>query len=216
MGKKAKHLRRIDSKEYLKSYGWKEGEALKNGGLKKPILVKHKRDRKGLGTTPGNDDSEAWWERLFDGQLKSLDVSTGNKAGDGIVFKQNKVVASSVSKQNSPLYQWFVKGEGLKGTINSKYLQEVDTKVVSSNIIISDAKNNKKKSKEKKKSDKEKSKHKRSRGGDDDSDNEQDRSSKSKRHKKSRKEKKQKSDKKEKDKKLEKKKKKHKKKNCIE
>lgn len=210
MEKKAEHLRRIDSKEYLKSYGWKEGKALKNGGLKKPILVKHKRDRRGLGTTPGNDDSEAWWERLFDGQLKSLDVSAGNKAGDGIVFKQNKIVASSVSKQNSPLYQWFVKGEGLKGTIDNKYSQEVGTKVVSSSIIISDVKDSKKKQKEKRKSDKKKSKRKRSRKDDNDYADKEDGSSKSKRHKKSRKEKKQKSDKKsEKKKKRKKEHKKH-------
>lgn len=197
MGRKAKYLKRIDSKEYLKSYGWQEGEALKNGGLKKPILVKHKRDRKGLGTTPGNDDSKVWWEQMFDTQLKSLDVFAGNKAGEEIVFKQNEDVARSLSKQNSPLYQWFVKGEGLKGTIDSKYLPEVNTKVVSSNIIISDRKGDKKKLKEKKekkekkkKKSKGKSKHKRSREGDDVDKDEADRSSDSKRHKKSKKEKK--------------------------
>lgn len=197
MGRKAKYLKRIDSKEYLKSYGWQEGEALKNGGLKKPILVKHKKDRKGLGTTPGNDDSKVWWEQMFDTQLKSLDVFAGNKAGEEIVFKQNEGVASSLSKQNSPLYQWFVKGEGLKGTIDSKYLPEVNTKVVSSNIIISDRKGDKKKLKEKKekkekkkKKSKGKSKHKRSREGDDVDKDEADRSSESKRHKKSKKEKK--------------------------
>lgn len=112
-------IRSMNSSEYLKSYGWEEGEALKEGGLKKPILVKHKRDKKGLGSAPGNDDSEAWWERLFDGHLKNLEVSTSTKKS-GIVFKQNKVVATAVSKQSSPLYQWFVKGEGLKGTIKKE------------------------------------------------------------------------------------------------
>lgn len=106
----------MDSKEYLISYGWKEGEALRKGGLKKPILVKHKKDKKGLGCAPGQDDSEAWWERLFDGQLKNLDVNCSSTNGK-IEFKQNKVVATSVSKSSSPLYKWFVRGEGLKGTI---------------------------------------------------------------------------------------------------
>ncbi|QLQ81819.1 hypothetical protein HG537_0G00730 [Torulaspora globosa] len=104
----------MDSKEYLISYGWKEGEALRKGGLKRPILVKHKKDKKGLGCAPGHDDSEAWWERLFDGQLKNLDVS--GKSGE-IEFKQNESVATGVSKSSSPLYRWFVKGEGLEGTI---------------------------------------------------------------------------------------------------
>ncbi|QLL34701.1 hypothetical protein HG536_0H00760 [Torulaspora globosa] len=106
----------MDSKEYLISYGWKEGEALRKGGLKKPILVKHKKDKKGLGCAPGQDDSEAWWERLFDGQLKNLDVSCSSTSGK-IEFKQNESVATGVSKSVSPLYRWFVRGEGLKGTI---------------------------------------------------------------------------------------------------
>lgn len=113
----------MDSKEYLISYGWKEGEALKTGGLKKPILVKHKKDKKGLGCAPGQDDSEAWWERLFDGHLKNLNVSNDSVNG-GIQFEQKKVVASAASKSSSPLYRWFVRGEGLKGTIGKTVVSE--------------------------------------------------------------------------------------------
>lgn len=120
----------MDSKEYLVSYGWKEGEALRKGGLKKPILVKHKKDKKGLGCAPGQDDSEAWWERLFDGQLKNLDVNCNSSDGK-IKFKQNKVVATSVSKSASPLYKWFVRGEGLKGTIGKTPNDEINQVVVS-------------------------------------------------------------------------------------
>ena len=44
----------MDSKGYLQSYGWIEGEALRDGGLKRPILVKHKKDKKGTMTAkPG-------------------------------------------------------------------------------------------------------------------------------------------------------------------
>ncbi|CAI4050320.1 hypothetical protein SUVZ_13G3990 [Saccharomyces uvarum] len=136
----------MDSKEYLISYGWKEGEAFKEGGLKRPILVKHKRDKKGLGNAPGGNDGEAWWERLFDGHLKNLDVSTSN---GGIKFTQNEVVASAVSKSSSPLYRWFVKGEGLKGTIGNHSVKK------EASIVISGASSSK-------------SKKKRSRGDDDD------------------------------------------------
>ncbi|CAI1654213.1 hypothetical protein SEUBUCD646_0M04050 [Saccharomyces eubayanus] len=138
----------MDSKEYLISYGWKEGEAFKEGGLKRPILVKHKRDKKGLGNAPGGNDGEAWWERLFDGHLKNLDVSTDSSNG-GITFTQNEVVASAVSKSSSPLYRWFVKGEGLKGTIGNRNVKK------KASIVISDASTSK-------------SKKKRSRGDDDD------------------------------------------------
>lgn len=121
----------MDSKEYLISYGWKEGEAFREGGLKRPILVKHKRDKKGLGNAPGGTDGEAWWERLFDGHLKNLDVSTDSNNGS-IKFTQNEAVATAVSKSSSPLYRWFVKGEGLKGTISNLGKKEETNFVVSS------------------------------------------------------------------------------------
>ncbi|CAI5011735.1 BEM_HP_G0021070.mRNA.1.CDS.1 [Saccharomyces cerevisiae] len=121
----------MDSKEYLISYGWKEGEAFREGGLKRPILVKHKRDKKGLGNAPGGNDGEAWWERLFDGHLKNLDVSTDSNNGS-IKFTQNEAVATAVSKSSSPLYRWFVKGEGLKGTITNLGKKEEASFVVSS------------------------------------------------------------------------------------
>lgn len=121
----------MDSKEYLISYGWKEGEAFREGGLKRPILVKHKRDKKGLGNAPGGNDGEAWWERLFDGHLKNLDVSTDSNNGS-IKFTQNEAVATTVSKSSSPLYRWFVKGEGLKGTITNLGKKEEASFVVSS------------------------------------------------------------------------------------
>ncbi|CDO93479.1 unnamed protein product [Kluyveromyces dobzhanskii CBS 2104] len=140
----------MDSKGYLKSYGWEEGEALRQGALKKPILVKHKKDKKGLGCAPGHDDGEAWWERLFDGQLKNLDIQNG--AG-GISFKQNEVVASSVSKSESPLYRSFVRGEVLKGTIGVEVPSDVQMVV---NVTVSETKDKKKKDKKSKKEKKDK------------------------------------------------------------
>lgn len=119
---------RIDSKEYLKSFGWQEGTALRDGGLKKPILVKHKRDRKGLGNAPGGDDSDMWWERLFDVQLKGLDVSQSSKKG--VKITQKEVKASDVRKEDSPLYKWFVKGEGLKGSIKQETSVEETTETI--------------------------------------------------------------------------------------
>lgn len=136
----------MDSKEYLISYGWKEGEAFKEGGLKRPILVKHKRDKKGLGNAPGGNDGEAWWERLFDGHLKNLDVSTDSSNGS-IKFTQNEAVASAVSRSSSPLYRWFVKGEGLKGTITNL------GKKGETNFVISSASSSKAKKKKRSRSD---------------------------------------------------------------
>ena len=59
---------------------------IKEGGLK-PILVKHKKDTKGLGHD--TNDSDMWWEKLFDGQLKNLEVNNNNKNG-GVSFETNE------------------------------------------------------------------------------------------------------------------------------
>ncbi|CUM45480.1 uncharacterized protein AC631_05260 [Debaryomyces fabryi] len=123
----------MDAKIYLQSYGWKEGEALKQGGLKKPILVKHKKDTKGLGHD--SNDAEAWWERLFDGQLKNLEVKNGS-AGS-VSFEQNsESVVKDVRKANSPLYRMFVKGTGLAGTVGkTKHTQVKSTKIDASKVF---------------------------------------------------------------------------------
>lgn len=103
----------MDARLYLKSYGWQDGHALKNGGIKKPILVKHKKDKKGLGSD-GND-ADVWWERLFDGQLKTLDVNNSTK---GVSFETNTMETENhLRRSMSPLYKMFVKGEGLAGTV---------------------------------------------------------------------------------------------------
>lgn len=102
----------MDSQKYLESYGWKKGEALRKGGLKKPILVSHKFDVKGIGH--GNKESVAWWETVFDGQLKTLDV---NSKGEFLTDQvKAQLLEEEERKPNSPLYQMFVKGEVLIGT----------------------------------------------------------------------------------------------------
>lgn len=115
----------MDAKIYLQSYGWQEGEALKHGGLKKPILVKHKKDTKGLGHD--TNDADMWWERLFDGQLKNLEVSSGS---GGVSFEQNQEkVRVEVARASSPLYRMFIKGAGLAGTVGTTRYTEVEDKV---------------------------------------------------------------------------------------
>lgn len=97
---------------YLKQYGWSSGEALQQGGLSKPVLVKHKFDTKGLGANP--QDNVAWWERVFDGQLKGMQL--GDQG-----FVQSAAAKAEWDladrRANSPLYKVFVKGQGLKGSM---------------------------------------------------------------------------------------------------
>lgn len=156
----------MNASSYLQSFGWKEGEALQKGGLKKPILVKHKKDTKGLGSD-GND-ADLWWERLFDGQLKNLDVTNGSS---GVIFERNTAaVMDSLRKSTSPLYKMFVKGEGLAGTVGKTENAHVKSILIEAERVIesvlktmglSDVKEEKKsKKKEDKKDKKEKRKTK--------------------------------------------------------
>lgn len=111
----------MNAKLYLQSFGWKEGEALKDGGLRKPILVRHKKDKKGLGTN--DNETDVWWEKLFDSQLKNLEVDQDNNSLYS--FRTNTDnIANDVRKAMSPLYRMFVKGKGLEGTIDNKVTQE--------------------------------------------------------------------------------------------
>ena len=120
---------------YLSSFGWEEGEALQRGGIKKPILVKHKKDTKGLGSD-GND-ADVWWERLFDGQLKTLEVSSGL---NGVTFElKQRRVDDHVCKATSPLYRMFVRGEGLAGTEGKTDNAYFVCKSVSASVVVNTA-----------------------------------------------------------------------------
>lgn len=116
----------MDTKSYLQSFGWKEGEALQSGGLKKPLLVQHKKDTKGLGHDK-DKDGETWWESLFDGHLKNLEVNNGDK---GIKFSiDEEKVDSTIRKKNSPLYRMFIQGEGLAGTVGKREYEVERSKI---------------------------------------------------------------------------------------
>ncbi|KAK9472208.1 uncharacterized protein V1510DRAFT_430682 [Dipodascopsis tothii] len=106
----------MNSSGYLAGYGWKPGTALRKGGLTKPLLVKHKRDTKGLGHT--EHDHETWWERVFDGRLASLDVydTAAPKTTDTRYEDKYAAFAATVRAASNPLYSRFVKGEGLAGS----------------------------------------------------------------------------------------------------
>ena len=120
----------MNAKLYLQSFGWKEGEALKDGGLRKPILVRHKKDKKGLGTN--DNETDVWWEKLFDSQLKNLEVDQDSSSLYS--FKTNTDnVANDTRKAMSPLYRMFVKGKGLEGTIDNNVAQEPLVKAGSGN-----------------------------------------------------------------------------------
>ncbi|ODV90120.1 hypothetical protein CANCADRAFT_19429, partial [Tortispora caseinolytica NRRL Y-17796] len=100
----------MDPQAYLQQYGWKPGQGLRSRGLKKPILVAHKTDTRGLGNKKHTHDH--WWETLFDSQLKSITSNGESIVKDEKVFKE-------ITRFRSPLYRNFVLGERLLGTVKS-------------------------------------------------------------------------------------------------
>lgn len=122
----------MDALLYLRSYGWNQGEALRPGGLRKPILVKHKKDSKGIGAD--SNDTAVWWEKLFDGHLKTLEVTS---SAEGVTFSSNEEAAlHSVTKADSPLYRMFVKGKGLAGSVGkTDFLKKSTAKIDNAQVI---------------------------------------------------------------------------------
>lgn len=101
----------MNTEKYLQSLGWRKGEGLRPGSLRKPILLKHRKDNRGLGYNP--QASDGWWERVFDGHLKTLDVNTSSSGVEISVDEEKR------RRAVSPLYAMFRPGGVLAGTIPS-------------------------------------------------------------------------------------------------
>lgn len=106
----------MNAEQFLIRQGWRKGEGLRPGAIKRALLVAHKRDNKGLGFNP--QASEGWWERMFDGHLKSLDVGGGSK----IEFKFDE---EKRRRETSPLYASFLSG-GFLNDIVPDSVQNLD------------------------------------------------------------------------------------------
>lgn len=143
----------MNSEQFLINQGWRKGEGLRPGAIKKPVLVSRKKDNKGLGFDP--QKSDGWWERMFDGHLKSLDVLDKNGSGK-VSFKIDE---EKKKRDTSILYSSFLSG----GFINDSNLTEsVPSQQPSKNSEDKKTKKSKK-SKEKKTKEKKEKKEKKER-----------------------------------------------------
>ncbi|KAK9451478.1 uncharacterized protein V1518DRAFT_408662 [Limtongia smithiae] len=110
----------MNSTDYLTSYGWTPGTGLRKDGLRKPILVKHKKNTRGLGSDRNAQDNETWWERVFDGRLAELDVHNAASIAVKELEGKREAAQACSARFDSPLYRMFVRGEGLQGSIGPK------------------------------------------------------------------------------------------------
>jgi nucleolar protein TMA23 len=89
--------------------------------ITKPLLIAQKKNTLGVGNNPnGRHGADQWWLRDFEDALKS--IGTGNAQGGERI--KTKAVGGVLGAQGSVagkgLYGWFVRGEGLEGTIGKE------------------------------------------------------------------------------------------------
>ncbi|OCK84548.1 hypothetical protein K432DRAFT_288745 [Lepidopterella palustris CBS 459.81] len=103
----------MDASAILKGHGWRgAGHSLDHHGrgIVKPLLISNKQDLLGVGKKkPAHNVSDQWWMRAFDESLKEF--GTGKKASCDFVRE--------TGINRGGLYGFFVKGEGLSGTVTS-------------------------------------------------------------------------------------------------
>ncbi|KAF2277825.1 uncharacterized protein EI97DRAFT_487833 [Westerdykella ornata] len=101
----------MDATALLLRQGWRgTGHSLDttNRGIKKPLLISHKRDTLGLGKKKAaHNVDDQWWMRAFDESLRSI--------GSGAESTLAQVRKQGINRGG--LYGFFVRGEGLRGTI---------------------------------------------------------------------------------------------------
>lgn len=128
----------MDTAAYLTKHGWLgAGHSLHpNGnGIKRPIRMTEKLDVLGVGKKKHDIHADQWWARMFDTTLKDLQIGENQS-----VTTPDTAVATSKSKhfdvlphqppnivQTSSLYNNFVKGEGLVGTLELQVVKQLQT-----------------------------------------------------------------------------------------
>ncbi|KAJ9668461.1 hypothetical protein H2201_001509 [Coniosporium apollinis] len=112
----------MDAAAHLKRHGWRgHGHSLDrhDRGIKKPLLISQKADLFGVGKKK-TLVADQWWMRAFDESLKEL--------GTGKQTALDQIQQNGVARGG--LYGFFVRGEGLSGTIS-----EVETPELTSGAM---------------------------------------------------------------------------------
>lgn len=116
----------MDAQAYLIRHGWSgPGNPLNPNqrpgphgglGLTKPILVARKSNNHGVGKKTTKDPTNQWWLRGFEDALKGV----GDDSAAAVSAKTNNALTSE-------LYRFFVRGQGLAGTLEKKGVEAVAT-----------------------------------------------------------------------------------------
>ena len=108
----------MDTHAHLLSHGWRgSGHSLHptsdSTGLSRPLLVSQKRNNNGVGKKQ-HKTSDMWWMNAFDETLKGLNTENRKvEMGTNVCGGLDKITMGTWEG----LYEGFVKGEGLRGTL---------------------------------------------------------------------------------------------------
>ncbi|KAF9729019.1 hypothetical protein PMIN02_001758 [Paraphaeosphaeria minitans] len=104
----------MNAEGLLRKQGWRgAGFSLDTSdrGIKKPLLISHKQDQLGLGKKKASHTTDdQWWMRAFDESLQNL--------GSGKTSTLTQIQEKGINRGG--LYGFFVKGEGLQGSIGEE------------------------------------------------------------------------------------------------
>ncbi|KAI9730749.1 MAG: hypothetical protein M1834_005718 [Cirrosporium novae-zelandiae] len=140
----------MDATAYLTRHGWRgKGYSLHpDRGISKPLLVSRKNNSLGLGKKEHDAQADQWWLRSFDSALKAL--PTEQQARSNVPRKPIPQIKPTKWTANGGLYGRFVRGDGLKGTLNDLNGKEATGKDEGgSNVSVIKLKEKKRKHKKK-------------------------------------------------------------------
>ena len=104
----------MNASALLQAYGWRgTGHSLDatDRGIKKPLLISHKQDQLGLGRKKAaHTTDDQWWMRAYDQSLQSIGTGKGEES------TLSQIRTKGINRGG--LYGFFVKGEGMAGTID--------------------------------------------------------------------------------------------------
>ena len=142
----------------LSAQGWRgHGHSLHKTsdsiGLSKPLLLNRKDNTKGLGTS-SHFNADQWWLNAFDEQLKGLETSKKGQVKQMVnAGKLNTVDVGGLGKYS--VYNSFVKGGFLDGTVDLLKKQAEDSTEDDSNMKKKETKEERRQRKEEKRQRKE-------------------------------------------------------------
>ena len=122
----------MNASEYLSRHGWRgAGYSLhpSGRGIKKPLTTTKKVDVFGVGKKKVDIHADQWWARAFDSGLKDLNLGSVESTSAPHKSESKRLGKLELARVGGArwtgLFDGFVKGESLQGTMDSSALDSI-------------------------------------------------------------------------------------------